>query len=409
MMKIFDLLNCKTKKQLLAYLKNELIPYSISKNHEGQKYVLFSIAEEETLFYIETCIDKEEIVYYRIQSEEENQTNQEVVELTFKLKEKIQTELGNPIKDNTNHLLENRILISYQKENWDIDLSCRDYDNTEGKYYLTILFINSLKATLTPQPKKLNFWYLYMLGGFVFALLMFVSMGKYTWMNFGICFLGGILWGLLFGFLMNIFSPKDIFQMKKQSKKFKANLSKVSNRKLFEGMVYYETSTKWSGKFVKAAAVEIKNKEAILYFMDKKKMVNIHVSLETICKDIYFEHSLFYFKTDERTYSFLLSKEESINQLITFVDQQFFTNEEFMPLFLKLKEATKKFNPYRLYEIKGDTCLDNKIAIIAKLLTIGRRITPSYLEKIMMQVFENDDYYCLQLSTVYWDIYSQIK
>lgn len=51
MMKIFDLLNYKTKKQLLAYLKNDWIPYSISKNHEGQKYVLFSITEEKIFLY----------------------------------------------------------------------------------------------------------------------------------------------------------------------------------------------------------------------------------------------------------------------------------------------------------------------------------------------------------------------
>lgn len=36
-------------------------------------------------------------------------------------------------------------------------------------------------------------------------------------------------------------------------------------------------------------------------------------------------------------------------------------------------------------------------------------VTQEYLKKIMLQVFDEDDYYVLQLSSLYWKIYSKTK
>ena len=111
-----------------------------------------------------------------------------------------------------------------------------------------------------------------------------------SWLNFGIWILGGALWGVLFGLLMNLFMGKDndALNMKGQRKVLNKGLNQLEHGDLFEGTIYYETSNKWTGKYIQAAAMEVKDKEAILYFMKKKNVVDIHASLESICKDLYF-------------------------------------------------------------------------------------------------------------------------
>lgn len=415
-MKIFDLLNYKEKKELLTYLKNNGVMFTSTKNRKEYDYIIFPIGEGNLQFQAEAWVDKKDIVCYRLILENEDYNNQELAHLTLNLKEQVSDELGNPKEDNTNHLLENRISITYEKENWKILLSCRDYDNTEGRCFVVLTFVNMLKMNAEPQLKKPNSWLLYMLGGFLFGLLMFLTSEKYSWLNFGIWILGGALWGVLFGLLMNLFMGKDndALNMKGQRKVLNKGLNQIEHGDLFEGTIYYETSNKWTGKYIQAAAMEVKDKEAILYFMKKKNVVDIHASLESICKDLYFYQKtptgyVFNFKVEERNYAFFMSEKEKIDELIHVMDHQLFANQEYMPLFLELKKVTKEYNPYQLYELSDETCLDQALETIAKLLTIGKMVTQEYLKKIMLQVFDEDDYYVLQLSSLYWKIYSKTK
>lgn len=192
-MKIFDLLNYKEKKELLTYLKNNGVMFTTMKKRGEYEYIIFPISEGDLQFQAEAWIDKKDIVCYRLILENEEYNNQELAHLTLNLKEQLSDELGNPKEDNTNHLLENRIAITYEKENWKILLSCRDYDNTEGRCFVVLTFVNMLKMNAEPQLKKPNSWLLYMLGGFLFGLLMFLTSEKYSWLNFGIWILGGAL------------------------------------------------------------------------------------------------------------------------------------------------------------------------------------------------------------------------
>lgn len=206
----------------------------------------------------------------------------------------------------------------------------------------------------------------------------------------------------------------DALNMKGQRKVLNKGLNQIEHGDLFEGTIYYETSNKWTGKYIQAAAMEVKDKEAILYFMKKKNVVDIHASLESICKDLYFYQKtptgyVFNFKVEERNYAFFMSEKEKIDELIHVMDHQLFANQEYMPLFLELKKVTKEYNPYRLYELSDETCLDHALETIAKLLTVGKMVTQEYLKKIMLQVFDEDDYYVLQLSSLYWEVYSRIK
>lgn len=153
-MKIFDLLNYKEKKELLTYLKNNGVMFTTMKKRGEYEYIIFPISEGDLQFQAEAWIDKKDIVCYRLILENEEYNNQELAHLTLNLKEQVSDELGNPKEDNTNHLLENRISITYEKENWKILLSCRDYDNTEGRCFVVLTFVNMLKMNAEPQLKK---------------------------------------------------------------------------------------------------------------------------------------------------------------------------------------------------------------------------------------------------------------
>lgn len=413
-MKIFELLSYKDKKELLAYLKNNGVRFISMKKRQEYDYIIFPVHEGDLQFQAEVWINKKDIVCYRLILENEDYTNQELAHLALNLKEQVSDELGNPKEDNTNHLLENRILITYEKENWKVLLSCRDYDNTEGKCFIVLTFTNTLKMNEEPKLKKLNSWPIYMLGGFWLGLLMFLISEKYTWPIFGICILGGALWGVLFGLSMRLFMGKDAYNMKGRRKILNKGLSQIEHGDLFEGTIYYETSSRWRKNFIQAAAMEVKDKEAILYFMKKKNVVDVHASLVSICNELYFYRKtsigyLFHFKAEERNYAFLMSEKEKIDEFIHVIDHQLFRNQEYMPLFLELKKVTKEYNPYRLYELSDDTCLDQVLETIAKLLIVEKTITEEYLKKIMLQVFSYDDYYVLQLSSLYWEVYSKIK
>lgn len=116
----------------------------------------------------------------------------------IKLRSGLIETLGLPTSDNYKHQ-SNNLFVS-----WDKDINNYIQLNQTSDLKRIYIYISS-KQTRIRNPKKME-WTISMIGGLFFGLAMYGLMGiafGYNLLNFVIQMLGGLVWGLLFGFFMN--------------------------------------------------------------------------------------------------------------------------------------------------------------------------------------------------------------
>jgi hypothetical protein len=156
--------------------------------------------------------------------------------------------LGTPTSDNHKHHCENAFVT------WDKDIYIQLNQTSELKrIYIYITPIQSR----TYDPKK-AVWIVSMIGGLIFGLAMYALMGigfGYNVLNFIIQMLGGLVWGGLFGFFMNMSVQKNPIDP------YKLNLTK-RDQQLFETYSYGQTEVEGE----QACLCSLQTKTGLQYF-----------------------------------------------------------------------------------------------------------------------------------------------
>mgnify|MGYP000596306067 CR=1 FL=1 len=79
--------------------------------------------------------------------------------------------------------------------------------------------------------------------------------------------------------------------------------------------------------------------------------------------------------------------------------------KEYNILFDELKNITLEYNPYQIYNSNDDSCLDNEISIVTKILLINPKIKRKDLEEMIYVIFGYDEYSTESLTDLYLNAY----
>ena len=302
-----------------------------------------------------------------------------------KYKEYFNLEYGNPISDNTNHPTD-YVAITYKKENCVV-------------YIFGPSNINQIKIIISARVKGSDYkthslnsiinYLLYLGGGLLFGLSMFFTMSykEYSWINFGICMIGGLIFALLFGIiieLVNKRSPKEAKIKIKQINKIEENENKFNYEISAYGYVCF--LKRFKSKSYTAKIYLSDNIFKILYYK-KGNIYKIEENIDSLSKNLGLGHLIF--KIDDKSISFNLCNEEEFNNIKEYIDEKLgYHSSNFLKIYSLVKNIIIKYNPYSLYNANNKNAFDYEIDIISRRIFEKENMSFNELKEVVLIAFE---------------------
>lgn len=413
-MDIIELLNVKTKKDLLELLKKHSIKY---KKRFGETSFKANINTYD--FTIYTYIQGKSVNTFRIVMDNKKYDYDVMVQNMLALKDNFVSLFGKPKMDNTNHLNKNNISINFVTESLSLSITCNNF-NEYGSMPYAAIFVSDTNQILNKVHNQRSFsilglWIPSFIGGFVWGLVMYLSMGAkygYNINNFIIWMCGGLFFGVAFGTFFSIFGVvnNDVIKKGKVKKEQVIKQFSLENKNdLFNGRIFtYNSSSPHSLKQrMNLAILEITDVNVIVYSIIKKK----ETILKTPIKSAYFQlltRRNLNFNRGNDIYLFSFDDITKYDELDNKLFDKLINKEKYNILFKRLKEVTLEFNPYQIYESNDNTCLDDKISDVTKALLLNEHIKQADFQEIIYIIFDYDRYYAESLVDLYFDVYDKV-
>ena len=342
-----------------------------------------------------------------------------MVQNMLALKDNFVSLFGKPKMDNTNHLNKNNISINFVTESLSLSITCNNF-NEYGSMPYAAIFVSDTNQKLNKVHNQRSFsilglWIPSFIGGFVWGLVMYLSMGAkygYNINNFIIWMCGGLFFGVAFGVLFSIFGGvnNDIIKKGKVKKEQVIKQFSLENKNdLFNGRIFtYNSSAPHSLKQrMDLAILEITDVNVIVYSIIKKK----ETILKTPIKSAYFQlltRRNLNFNRGNDIYLFSFDDITKYDELDNKLFDKLINKEKYNILFKRLKEVTLEYNPYQIYESNDNTCLDDKISDVTKALLLKEHIKQADFQEIIYIIFDYDRYYAESLVDLYFDVYDKV-
>ena len=413
-MDIIELLNVKTKKDLLELLKKHSIKY---KKRFGE--ISFKANINTYDFTIYTYIQGKSVNTFRIVMDNKKYDYDVMVQNMLALKDNFVSLFGKPKMDNTNHLNKNNISINFVTESLSLSITCNNF-NEYGSMPYAAIFVSDTNQKLNKVHNQRSFsilglWIPSFIGGFVWGLVIYLSMGAkygYNINNFIIWMCGGLFFGVAFGVLFSIFGGvnNDVIKKGKVKKEQVIKQFSLENKNdLFNGRIFtYNSSSPHSLKQrMDLAILEITDVNVIVYSIIKKK----ETILKTPIKSAYFQlltRRNLNFNRENDIYLFSFDDITKYDELDNKLFDKLINKEKYNILFKRLKEVTLEYNPYQIYESNDNTCLDDKISDVTKALLLNEHIKQADFQEIIYIIFDYDRYYAESLVDLYFDVYDKV-
>lgn len=381
MEKILGLLG-KNKKALLNYVEeNKIECFKKRKNVYSFKLLFLNIGHtcEVHIYKKKICA----ILLFR--NNEKEFTTASFNEFVKDYKAYFNLNYGNPIRDNTNHPTDN-IAIDYEKDSLFISI----FGNIQ---ILQIVFTTCSKENKikTHKLNPLLRYMIYLAGGFIWGLIMFLSMsfGDYSWSNFGIWMSGGLVWAILFGVFFELF-------IQKASKQDKINLKHIKKIEEQEKELEYTINSCgqlfiFSGKKRKSYVAKIyfnRDVFTILYYK-KGTICKMEEKIDLLSKNIGFGHLAF--KLNDESFSFHLSNSEDFSTIKEYIDERLgYHSSRFMEIKSLVKKIILEYNPYSLYRGNNETVFDFESDIISRRVFDEPNISLDEFKKLVLIAFDYD-------------------
>lgn len=397
-MAIDDLLKLD-KKSLKTYLKNKNIQSMKKSGYYFFDEVINDLKAKVIIYFF-----KNKVSQLIINIDTQNISFEDKYKIIQKYKEELHQKYGTPEFDNTNHIDMNNISITFTSEKENI--SIQGLNNYEDIQNSIIISINRKITISDKKYKNLWMWLIYFIGGVVFGLSMYFSLGDYNWQSFLICSIGGLVWGLLFGLGMEIFTPlfnKNIQFNKRIMKKIEKNQDfKKEDITLNGTLLILKENKKINRMLYLTAKAVIKDNEVSFYYYYLRKNMIIKVSLEEINKHIW--QNRIEFELEGSKYYFQLLDPNEINVLKDYIAKHLYNNEEYEDLFNSFKQEIIMYNPYSVFNSHDNNFLDEEIAMLTRMIISQKIKTQEDLSNLLSEIFNEDYYYINALTQVYYNV-----
>lgn len=397
-MVIDDLLKLD-KKSLKTYLKNKNIQSMKKSGYYFFDEVINDLKAKVIIYFF-----KNKVSQLIINIDTQNISFEDKYKLIQKYKEELHQKYGTPEFDNTNHIDMNNISITFTSEKENI--SIQGLNNYEDIQNSIIISVNRKITISDKKYKNLWMWLIYFIGGVVFGLSMYFSLGDYNWQSFLICSIGGLVWGLLFGLGMEIFTP--LFNKNNQfNKRIMKKIEKNHNFKEEDiasngTLLILKENKKINRMLYLTAKAVIKDNEVSFYYYYLRKNMIIKVSLEEINKHIW--QNRIEFELEGSKYYFQLLDPNEINVLKDYIAKHLYNNEEYEDLFNSFKQEIIMYNPYSLFNSHDENFLDEEIAMLTRMIISQKIKTQEDLSNLLSEIFNEDYYYINALTQVYYNV-----
>ena len=397
-MVIDDLLKLD-KKSLKTYLKNKNIQSMKKSGYYFFDEVINDLKAKVIIYFF-----KNKVSQLIINIDTQNISFENKYKLIQKYKEELYQKYGTPEFDNTNHIDMNNISITFISEKENINIQgLNNYEDIQNSIIISV----NRKITISDKKyKNLWMWLIYFIGGVVFGLSMYFSLGDYNWQSFLICLIGGLVWGLLFGLGMEIFTP--LFNKNNQfNKRIMKKIEKNHNFKEEDiasngTLLILKENKKINRMLYLTAKAVIKDNEVSFYYYYLRKNMIIKVSLEEINKHIW--QNRIEFELEGSKYYFQLLDPNEINVLKDYIAKHLYNNEEYEDLFNSFKQEIIIYNPYSVFNSHDENFLDEEIAMLTRMIISQKIKTQEDLSKLLSEVFYEDYYYINALTQVYYNV-----
>ncbi len=396
MEKILGLLG-KNKKALLKYVEeNKLVCFKKRKNVYSFKLLFLNIGHT-----CEVYIYKKKIYSILLFLNDEKELNiSSFNELVNCYKEYFNSNYGNPIRDNTNHPTDN-IAIDYEKDSLFISI----FGNIH-KLQIVFTTCSNEDKIKTHKLNPLLKYMIYLAGGFIWGLIMFLSMsfGDYSWSNFGIWMSGGLVWAILFGVLFELF-------INKASKQDKINLKHI--KKIEEQEKELEYTINSCGQLFIFNNNKSKSYDAKMYFNQgvftilyykKGTICKMEEKIDLLSKNLGFGYLAF--KSNDESFSFHLSNSEDFSMIKEYIDERLgYHSSRFMEIKSLVKKLILEYNPYSLYRGNNETVFDFESDIISRRIYDEPNISFDDFKELVLIAFDYDSSIQIyeELATILFD------
>lgn len=410
-MEILELINFKTNRALKQFLKNNSVSF---KKQFGQ--IVFDYNFYDTNFTVSACCNNTDVSYKLLMNDDKSNYHERIKKM-LELKEHFTNALGQPKLDSSNHVENGFLSVLYETDSFLISIKCNSFEEYGSpSNTLIILCTKDFDKKLSENLKRnerLILWIPSLIGGFVFGLVMFLTMGSlknYQSSYFWICMLGGLFFGVSFALLYGLWNRLENVQFKKGNKNYK----KITNcfqfeatKKLFKGNLlshsYANTSRHIKKPRIDVAFLSLNDKEIIVYSIVKKQKVLLKMPLKKAYYLILNDNLIFDNKTS--FHRFFVDNDD-YSSLSDTLFEKTIKREEFDLLFELLKKATINYNPFQLYNTNEQSYLDDCIAVVAKALLLKLNINHDELHQLVYHAFGDNVYYAISLTDLYLETYN---
>ncbi len=316
-------------------------------------------------------------------------------DLITKYKEFLNKKFGNPYSDNSNHTTDETV-ISYFNEDIFASIVAPKFYNTECNYQFYLQFNHQkLAGNLGVYDKKLKLkiYSLYLIGGLVWGLLMFLtcSYDDYSLTNFGIWMGGGVMFSLIFGFFFELFGNRflTVKPKKVKPKEYQKIIDGEKDLKFDASFLGQLLVSKRNSHLINSkeypAKMYLTNEKLVIRYLKKGKIIEISTTYIELDK-----YSLLCFDTDDKHYYFNLNGREENETICNYIDEKLgYKGKEFQKIKEVIEKAFKEYNLYSSYD-STDEPFTYEIYTITKMFFKNNDLSIEELKKELIMLLEDD-------------------
>ncbi len=371
----------KSKKYLFNYAKdNKIECYKDRKNVYSFKVLFLNMQH-----ICEVHIYNNIIYNINLFVVDENELCLELINI---YKEYFNANYGTPISDNTNHPTD-YIDITYKKDNHVVYVFSQS-NSHKTKIVISVTGTDIYKKDI--KKNKFINYIIYLIGGIVFGLLMFVAMfyNNYSWINFGICMVGGLFFAVLFGLLFEISMNLSLKPTKinfKHIKRIEQHDTKLEHLLNSYGQL---VCTKNIRSKIYTAKIYLDNNLFIILYYKKGKIHKIEEKIDLLSKNLGF--GFLSFELDNMRFTFNLHDSEEFTNIKKYIDEKLgYNSQEFIEIYSLVKKIIIEYNPYSLYKSENETVFDCEIEIISRRIFENNKMTFDEFKEVVLVAFDYDD------------------
>ncbi len=316
-------------------------------------------------------------------------------DLITKYKEFLNKKFGNPYSDNSNHPTDETV-ISYFNEDIFASIVAPKFYNTECNYQFYLQFNHQKLAGnlgVSDKKLKLKIYSLYLIGGLVWGLLMFLtcSYDNYSLTNFGIWMGGGLMFALIFGFFFELFGNRflTVKPKKVKPKEYQKIIAGEKDLKFDSSFLGQLLVSKRNSRLINSkeypAKMYLTNEKLVIRYLKKGKIIEISTTYIELDK-----YSLLCFDTDDKHYYFNLNGREENETICNYIDEKLgYKGKEFQKIKEVIEKAFKEYNLYSSYD-STDEPFTYEIYTITKMFFKNNDLSIEELKKELIMLLEDD-------------------